>query len=198
MNRPSVDQCPQTIAGRGRRGRALRTTDRGPAVCVPGRALGIERDAPARRAIAHAREHVDDRAVAIDARELRRPQPGGRRTCSSAACGSRRRAGAARLRARGARRAIVVHFGARPACTIIQPSSRSTCTSGCIRSQSSSTSPSSANSTRCRSAIDLRLLVAVAFADRQQRQVVVAEHDDTCSRAASAPGAAFPAIRRRG
>ena len=81
----------------------------------------------------------------------------------------------ARARVRPAR---IVHFGASPACTIIKPSARSTCSSGCMRSQSSSSSRVVGEQHFAQLRIDLALLVALAFGDRQQRQVVVAERDD--------------------
>ena len=47
-----------------------------------GAALVLERDPPARRAIAQPREHVDDRAMAVEAGQFRMPGAGRRRTCS--------------------------------------------------------------------------------------------------------------------
>ena len=75
---------------------------------------------------------------------LRKPSP--RRRCStSRACFSA---------------SVVVHFGARPACTIIQPSARSTCTSGCMRSQSSSVVAVVGEQHALQVGIDLALLLA--------------------------------------
>ena len=136
----------------------------------PGAPFSSKPMRPRRRAVAHAGEDVDDRAEAVGAGQLAATRPACRRTCSSAACGSRRRAGAPRLR--GARLgeldASTSARGRRAPSA--QPSVRSTCSSFCRRSQSSRTSRSSANSTRCRSGLTLRwsasLRSAIASSDR--------------------------------
>ena len=189
MNRPSEDQCPQTIL---RSRSAARDLDHGysPGAWVPG-GLSLEGVRP--RAIAHAREHVDDRAVAVGTGQARRPRDG-RRTC----CAALLRAAAGELALIRACCSAAGWPFRRQARMDHQPANwRSVYTSGCRCSQPSSSSRSSANSTRCKSGLTLRCSASV----HGQSPAATGRGCPARSprvHAANAPGAGSRAIRRRG
>ena len=145
------------------------------------RALGLERDASARRAIAQSREHVDDRAFAIQAFELGRP---GRAVAVHIAqqlavvLAVQHRLDFARARLgqrdgpfrhqagvqhRPANAAIHMHqvLRAQPVQQFIA-----------IRREQH----------RLQICVDLALLIGLALGDREQREIVIAQDDRTVDR----------------
>ena len=70
-----------------------------------------------------------------------------------------------------------VQLGASPACTMVQPSASSWCSSRCERSHSNSTGASLGKQHLAQFGIDPRLRIRLAQRDRQQAEVVIAQRD---------------------
>ena len=199
MNRPSVRPVAADDLQVARRWPGTSNHGYSPGGWRARRALVLERDAPARAAIAHAGEDVDDGAVAVAARAAAATSPGRRRTCSSAACGSRRRAGGFSTSRACFSASWVVHFGASPACTIIQPSLRSTWAS-LLPAQPGQQLRRDPRRTarRCRSGLTLRCSSGRALGRSPAATGRGCPAPPRSVRAANAPGAGFPATGRRG
>ncbi len=161
------------------------------------RLLLAERDASAHVAVAHAREHVDARAQAIDAAQLRIPHVGlvAEELLQESPIALAAQAlfdlarGFDRLVGRPARKEARVHEHEIERAVDVHEASRAQPFEQLVaigREQHFA-----------ELGIDALLILALALADREQREIVIAEHDDRRVAERLARSAAPRAIARR-